>query len=184
MENSPQIYLNHYEQHVCNSSSPLTDSLLSSINKEQQVLSAEDIHTEVLQFYKIKNTKRKEFVKRLELIKQNDVEELQKVNMSLIKMSVASYETDQNLIDKLLKVVHAAPDVGVPQVVSLEVRKKQVGFLYSIVNIDSDHARNKIVNYILDKLESYETLQKYEVQLLEDLWMNEGKNKLNYLVNW
>lgn len=181
MENSPQIYLNHYQQDVCNSSSPYTDSLLSSINnKEQQVLSVGDIHAEVLQFYKRKNSKRKEFVKRLELIKQNDVEELQKVNMSLTK-TVSSYETDQNLIDKLLKVVHAP--VGVPQVVSLEVRKKHVEFLYAIVNIDSEHTMSKIVNYILDKLQSYETLQKYEVKLLEDLWMKEGKNKASYFVN-
>lgn len=170
MENSPQIYLNHYEQEVCNSSSPLTDSLLNSINKEQ-VLSARDIHTEVLEFYKRKNTKRKEFVKKIELIKQNDLEELQKVNMSVTK-TVSSYETDQNLIDKLLKVVSAP--VGVSQV-SLEVRKKEVGLLYAIINIDSNHSRSRIVNYILDKLQSYETLHKFEVKLLEDFWMNEGK---------
>ncbi|XP_050315564.1 uncharacterized protein LOC126750104 [Anthonomus grandis grandis] len=170
-----KLYLHTFKVEL---SAEPTRNLVDKISKELNDIPL-DLQTEVSEFFKRKNGRRRNVVQKQELIRQMDQDSLPEGFGSGYSRNVLSYETSQSLVNELLKTKqldHKTKKITL-NTNTEDYRKKQVQFCYALVNLSNSYSEIKILQEVLGKIADYQWLEKFEWQLLEDLWLKGEKRK-------
>ncbi|CAH1129754.1 unnamed protein product [Ceutorhynchus assimilis] len=175
-ENHYKVYLKQYEEKFCKSNDlEAVVNLITTISKELEDITG-SLHKDVLDFYRRKNKRRAEKAKRIEFIQKMDQE---KSDMH-VPRNISHYLTSESLIDDLLKEnqnKNVNESLEINNFNSRVYRQKQAQFCYAIVNIGKDD--KKILESVLNKLTTYNLLERFEIRMLTDLWLMGESNNLD-----
>ncbi|XP_018560941.1 uncharacterized protein LOC108903300 [Anoplophora glabripennis] len=173
-ENSYECFLRILRKSLDSNEPEDVSQLMRDVNYELENDVPTDLADKVVDFYKRKDYKQKERIKKLEFINKMSQEKLDmKLNMQ-IRRNFSYYETSENVIRNLIGRSQPLENKSsMLQTHTVEYREKQIKFCYALLNLrNSDLC---LIDTILHRLSTYKKLEEFEINFLLYLWSTEGE---------